>query len=355
MLRINFLTTDISDASGGAIYDKNFYNILIDIYPNTKLLNDKWFINKYNGDTDLFSFNRYYKDALSLIFDCDYLLLNSRLYTRFVLSDFKKGAIMYPRTKIIVVHHHSNYMTHKGILKSIHKKFERNVLCSANELIIPNQYVIDQVQHDLNNTNIKYLPSSFEKKDYSISALNSKMLLFVGNIERRKGIIYGLKAFNIIHSVDKDTTFHLAGNYNKNDTYYKELLKYIKRHDLKDCVVFEGRVDNSRLNWLYSNANLFLFPSLLEGYGLVMIEAMSRGVPVVAFDNSAMPYTVQDNINGLLIRNRDANEMAQRTIELLNNAEKMSRMQSHAIDTYKKTPDAEQLRLMIIEYIRAWR
>ena len=55
---------------------------------------------------------------------------------------------------------------------------------------------------------------------------------------------------------------------------------------------------------------MFVFPSLLEGYGIVILEAMNCGLPVVAFDNSAMPYTIRDGINGILVKNRNTKELA---------------------------------------------
>ena len=354
-MRINFLTTDISKASGGAIYDKNFYDILRKLYPNVSLFNDTYFVNKYNKGANLISFNRYYKSSIDELLNCEYLVINSRLYTRMLFFSIGKKMKNYPGTKVLVIHHHSNYMNNQGLLKIIHKFFEKRVLESASELIIPNEYVVDQVSNDFNAKSIIFLPSSFEKRKYLKSTLDSNILLFVGNVERRKGIIYGIRAFREITNLFPNLEYHIAGKYDENDAYYKELKKYVIENGLKEKVIFEGRVSDERLEWLYANAKIFLFPSMLEGYGWVMIEAMGRGVPVVAFDNSAMPYTVKDGENGLLIKNKDVIEMAQRTCAALSDSSFLHRLQEGALKTYENVPSQEELNRLTEEYIKSWR
>lgn len=354
-MKINFLATDLSVASGGAIYDKNLFEILKGIYANVFLYNDQYFINKYNRGSGLLTFNRYYNKSIQDLFNCDYLIMNSRLYTRMMIFNIKKIAKRYPNTKLIIIHHHSNFMNHGGCLKKIHKYFESRVLKTGDELVIPNEYVIKQIKKDFNLNNIKYLPSSFEKKEYPISKLDSKIILFVGNIESRKGLIYGLKAFKRISIKLPYYKYYIVGKYKKSDKYFQKLKRYVYKNHLENKVIFEGRISNERLEWLYANVELFLFPSLLEGYGWVMVEAMGRGIPVVAFDNSAMPYTIKEGINGLLIKNKDWKQMGERTYELLINRKKMKVLQKGALNTYSNVSDQEKLNKMIEEYVRSWR
>ena len=353
-MRINFLTTSISKASGGAIYDQNFYRILKDTYPNVALFDDNWFTRKYNKGTGLFSFNNYYRKSIDELLDCDYLVLNSRLYTRMVLINLKRKLLKHPTTRLIVIHHHSNFMNHSGLLRAIHKFFERRIIEAAHELIIPNEFVIDQINKDFRIHKICYLPSAFDKKKFPISPLNSKTLLFVGNIEPRKGLIYGLKAFKRIKNRFPEFKLHIVGKYEEHDRYYRSLKKFIAINGLMESVVFEGRVSDERLEHLYSNADLFLFPSLLEGYGWVMMEAMGHGVPVVAFDNSAMPYTVKNGINGLLITNKSYKEMSRKVIELLFDKSMMLLLQKGALESYKGVPSKESLNQLTKDYLESW-
>ena len=227
----------------------------------------------------------------------------------------------------------------------------------ATELIIPNEFVVDQVKKDFQVNKIVFLPSSFEKKEYPVSSLDSNYLLFVGNVEPRKGLIYEIRAFKKISREFSDLEFHIAGKYDETDSYYQMLRQYVSDNGLDKKVIFEGRVSNERLEWLYANARLFLFPSLLEGYGTVIVEAMGRGVPVVVFNNSAMPYTVKDGVNGLLIENKNVEEMARRTADLLSMSNRtfLLNLQKGALRTYETVPSQEDLNRLTEEYIRSWR
>lgn len=356
-MKIHFLATQMGDASGGAIYDYNFFKILIEKYPDTELYDDAYFIkacsSKYSSP-GLIEFNHIYKEFQKKIFDCDYLIMNSRIYTRFIKINLKKILAQYPNVKYVVIHHHNNYMTHSGLLYLIHKHLELKVLKSAGQLIIPNQYVIDQLQRAFNLNNIICLPSSFDKTTCEVSKLNSHNILFVGNVEKRKGLLYGLKAFNIFYQKNRKYKFTIAGKYNEKDPYYKKLKNFIQINGLEEAIIFEGRVTDERLDWLYCNSDLFLFPSLLEGYGWVMIEAMRRGLPVIAFNNSAIPYTVKNGYNGMLVPNKRWNEMGEALLEVFADKNLLAKMQTGALETFSNVPSQENLNIQIRSYIDSW-
>ena len=351
-MKIHFLTTRVVDATGGAKYDFNFYNILKRVYDDDVVLYDDNHVKEEAkfAKGDLLSFNLMYNKLSSTIFDCDYLIMNSRLYTRFVFSNTKRLSKSHPHTKIIVIHHHNNYMSHAGMMRFIHKKFEMRLLNSATQLIIPNIYVIDLLKHELEKPNIIHLESSFEKKHYRISELNNKTLLFVGNVQERKGLLYGLRAFNELHQCHPEYKFLIAGKYT-DDEFYRSLDSFIMENNLSESVRFLGRVSDEELDKAYSSSDIFLFPSLLEGYGWVMIEAMGRGVPVVAFNNSAMPYTVVDKFNGLLIENKNWKKMGEGLIELVDNPGLLKSLQEGALETYDKVPSQEELNKRTEEYL----
>ena len=289
------------------------------------------------------------------LFDCDYFIMNSRFYTRLVFTNFERLKKKYPHTNFLVIHHHSNYMEHSGLLRMIHKHYELKVLRAATTLIIPNQYIVDHLAADFGLTNAVYLPSAFDKKSYEVSTMNYNRILFCGSIEYRKGLTYGLQAFKVIHDVLPQYKFHLVGGIPPNFAkYYAGLQQYIRDNHLEDSVIFEGRVPQERLDWLYSHSDLFLFPSMLEGYGMVILEAMARGLPVAAFNNSAIPYTVKDNVNGLLIENKNAELMGKRVCELLHDKARMKQLQLGALDTFAQTTDINDLNHLTQEYIQSW-
>jgi len=350
MLKINFLINRITELSGGSKYDKYFIKALSDYYENEiNIIEDNKFEN-INLGFDFLSYGFVYLKKLSYIFDCDILFVNSRLYTRFIpliLLNKLKGV----NCKIILIHHHYNYMTHNGMLKKLHKFFEISFLKKADQIIIPNPYIVDLTKkHKEIKGDIILLESAFEKEDYEISDFDSKRVLFVGNIERRKGLLYGIKAFEIFLENNPKYYFDIVGNYNESDKYYNKLKDYIKTNNLGKYINFTGRIDQEKLDWYYRNSKIFLFPSLNEGYGWVLIEAMAHGLPVIAFNNTAIPYTVKDGFNGFLAKNYNFEELAYNMSKSIKNKRIYIELQNNAIKTYKKANKYEDLNKDMTKY-----
>ncbi|MBI2865629.1 MAG: glycosyltransferase family 4 protein [Chloroflexi bacterium] len=97
----------------------------------------------------------------------------------------------------------------------------------------------------------------------------------------------------------------LAG---KEDLRYPEARQEVEAHGLGDKVIFLGEVDEDEMPAVYRGADLFVFPSLNEGFGLPVLEAMKSGVPVIASQTSSLPEIVGDA--GILVNPYDPNEMA---------------------------------------------
>ena len=125
--------------------------------------------------------------------------------------------------------------------------------------------------------------------------ISSPYVLYVGNAYPHKNLERLIEAWNIF--LDEHTTYQLvlAGK----DSLFYERLKNIAAKkqsvstevapDTFHNIVFTGYVSDEELNVLYTNAHLFVFPSLYEGFGLPPLEAMIHGVPVVSSSASCMP------------------------------------------------------------------
>jgi len=95
-----------------------------------------------------------------------------------------------------------------------------------------------------------------------------------------------------------------------------QLQKYIKKHAIKD-IFFEGFVSTEDLPKYYRTAQIYCSPALFgESFGIVLLEAMAAGVPVVAFNISGYNDVVSNMDDGLLARPRDVHDLSQK-LELL--------------------------------------
>ncbi|MFN2188794.1 MAG: glycosyltransferase family 4 protein [Candidatus Promineifilaceae bacterium] len=105
---------------------------------------------------------------------------------------------------------------------------------------------------------------------------------------------------------------------------YEDTLNEVKRLGLEDRVRFLGYVDDEDLPALYSNATLFTFPSLYEGFGLPILEAMACGVPVIVSDASSLPEVAGGN--GLILPPVEPRKWTHAMRELLNDPNRRAKM-----------------------------
>lgn len=114
-----------------------------------------------------------------------------------------------------------------------------------------------------------------------------KYLLSVCTLEPRKNIRNVIESFNLLKSrckLLKDLKLVLTGSIG----WKSEINLILSKSPFRDDIIVTGYVDDSILYKIYANAEIFLYPSFYEGFGLPLIEAMSSGVPVVTSNNSSL-------------------------------------------------------------------
>jgi glycosyltransferase involved in cell wall biosynthesis len=114
-------------------------------------------------------------------------------------------------------------------------------------------------------------------------------LLFVGTLEPRKNIPGLLKAYRRVRSRGIPHKLVIAGN---KGWKYQEIFALVESLNLRNDVIFTGYVPDPDLVLLYNLADVFLYPSLYEGFGLPPLEAMACGTPVISSDVSSIPEVV---------------------------------------------------------------
>lgn len=134
-------------------------------------------------------------------------------------------------------------------------------------------------------------------------------ILSVGTIQLRKNYRRLIQAFARL-----DPTLHLVIVGGKG-WYCEDVFAEVSRQQLTERVHFLGFVEEGDLPLLYNTADLFVYPSLYEGFGLPVLEAMACGTPVVAADASALPEVVGQA--GLLVDPYDVEAMAEVMAHLL--------------------------------------
>ncbi len=154
-----------------------------------------------------------------------------------------------------------------------------------------------------------------------------KMVLFVGRMEPLKGIDDLLHAIARIlrdHALpcDRVSLILIGGSAEDDpDQISSEMARLIRMRDelgLQDMVTFLGAQGQEVLPLYYSAADVVVMPSHYESFGMVALEAMACGTPVVASDVGGLSYTVEDGVTGFLVPDRNPAALADRICEILN-------------------------------------
>jgi glycosyltransferase involved in cell wall biosynthesis len=233
--------------------------------------------------------------------------------------------------KSIMIVHHFPFVGQNGLAWSINKWLMCKYTSLMDNIIVPSPFTLDLAQSLFPNKKIFYVPLPFEQKFMKSPHYEVGNLLYVGTIEERKGLSYLIEAISLLEN-KTSVKLNIVGKV-VDQVYYEYLQNQIYLLELTENVNFLGRVSDEVLAECYQKAEIFTFPSLLEGYGIVLIEAFNNGLPIVCFDNTAMPYTVRDGVNGFVAKNRDAKDMAAKIQSLIGNTLLREQLQKGIEDT----------------------
>lgn len=140
------------------------------------------------------------------------------------------------------------------------------------------------------------------------------VILFIGNLIREKGILELVQAFATVKSQLPDASLRLVGSA-KSATFVEEVKGYIATHQIEG-IHFEGTKSQKELAKWLAAADVLALPSYHEGFGLVALEAMAAGAPVVASDVGGLSYLLADGA-GILVPAREVEGLARGLFQAL--------------------------------------
>lgn len=147
-----------------------------------------------------------------------------------------------------------------------------------------------------------------------------KAILFVGRLERLKGLDILIKVFAQLKNKDGIKLFIAGGNSNSSEMF--RLLDEAQRLQVKDSVIFLGSISGDILSKYYNAADVCILPSYYESFGLAALEASACGTPVVASKVGGLTTVVKDKETGFLIPGQSPDLFVEK-IELLLNDDKL--------------------------------
>lgn len=154
---------------------------------------------------------------------------------------------------------------------------------------------------------------------------NEVLLITASRVVPEKNIDFLVRAFALIHERKKSAKLMIVGD----GSYRGELEALVKELSLGESIVFTGLLDKEGMIAHYQASDIFTFASLTETQGLVAVEAMAAGLPVVAVKASGIEDMIKSGQDGILTDNQEEN-FAENALKLIDSAELRLRMAENA-------------------------
>lgn len=211
-------------------------------------------------------------------------------------------------------HHHQDMEYAKKVVNSCKK---------IDSLVLVSDSLRSFYKKEMKQKNIKckcvYIPNMLDKIPTKTSKLTEKRLISVGRLSKEKGYTDLIEIFKKFHELNPDWHLDIVGDGSERN----KIVDRIYLNNLTDSVTVHGYLKKKEIDELLNSSSIYLMASYTESFGIVLIEAMSHGIPCIAFTSAeGANDLIQNDVNGYLIENRNFDDMVNKINELVNNKKK---------------------------------
>ena len=288
-----------------------------------------------NNIFSLWNFSTYLKENN---IDCIHIHLVKSLF-------FATTASKLARIKNIITHWHNIYdygkynkKTIRGLYSIVRRWFLLKYSSKLSDSVISISKIVkkknceifsvpeDKVLVIYNAIDLSLLPE-LNNNDSSSLVIGA-----VGKITKQKGYDTLIKAFRIVNNEKPELKLEIIGEVNSqgNKNYCDEIFKIVSDFKLDDSIVFKNVLPYNEVFKHMSKWKIFILSSEYEGFGLVIVEAMASGTPVIASKVGAVPEIITDNETGILFKPMDYGDLADKIIKLIDDRESRRKISDNA-------------------------
>lgn len=244
-----------------------------------------------------------------------------------ILSLFSIPATKGTKTEVFSWEHFNYYAKTGGLFVNVKRKIARYLISKKSKYLI----TLTKTDELYYKKNIKgkvkilsiYNPITIKNNQYS--SLKNKVVLAVGRLEKQKGFDQLLYAWKKVCEQNDDWILKIIGSGNEKD----KLDDIINQLNLSDRVMMIP--STNQINDFFLESSIFVLSSRYEGFGLVLTEAKSFGLPIVSFDVDCGPKEIVfDGKDGFLIEKGNINQLAKKLLTLINNKKLRENMGKNA-------------------------
>ncbi|MDA3910397.1 MAG: glycosyltransferase family 1 protein [Bacteroidales bacterium] len=262
------------------------------------------------------------------------------------LSNELPANIVHSETRKVVTIHDLIFMRYPELYKSVDREIYQQKFFEASLAADKIIAISEQTKEDIisffhipeNKIDVIYQgcnPIFYEKKSKEAIQgilkkykIPEKFILSVGTLERRKNALHVLEGLKQ-SALDIPVVF-----VGKSTNYIKTLQEYIRENDMKNQVIFRHNIPSNDLPAIYQAAKIFIYPSLFEGFGIPILEALNSGTPVIT--NKYGCFLEAGGDAAIYVNPNHPEEIGASIHEIIESPEKAEKMKKTGLEYAKK-------------------
>ena len=236
-------------------------------------------------------------------------------YYRNDLDNYNKSAIVLTVHDMIHELYPDQFIDSRFVIKTKKKSINTadQIICVS----VDSKSILT-AEYNINPEKIIVIPNGVNtNKFYPIKSIKQveNSLLYVGRIDERKGVDFLIKSMTLVKLQNPKVKLFIGGRGKK----LFELRKYVKKYNLQNNIKFIGFIPDTKLNKCYNKVKCVVVPSIFEGFGLTVIEAMAAGAPVIGTDVDGIRTIIRNGKNGYLVEYGDTESLSNMILNVLQN------------------------------------
>ncbi|WP_294130926.1 glycosyltransferase family 4 protein [uncultured Clostridium sp.] len=263
-----------------------------------------------------------------------------KYFKKYNFEDEKTIVIAFGHTLSLILAHAVKSTRKIKLIGSQHNPITYNKLYNVlrkiylkklDKYVVLNKDMKSDLLDKYNLNNIEVIENPNTLIESKISNLSNKQIISVGRLTEQKNYECLIEVWNSLGCKKRGWKLRIIGEGSEKEN----LLNCIKQYNLKESVVIESFTDN--IVEKYYESDIFVLTSKYEGFGLVIVEAQSCGLPVISFDCPTGPRSIiNDGKDGFLIESNNTDEFTKKLLELMNNEEVRMRLSKNAIENARR-------------------
>lgn len=239
---------------------------------------------------------------------------------------FNKRFSKYQKNKLLIAWEHCHPDRDPKYPKKVYKAVKRF------DLFIPaSKSIYDYYKEYLTGPQCLYLPLCIDNIPSERATLNTNQITVMGRLSKEKAYDDMLRVFKKVLDQNPDAILNVVGDGDERSS----LSILADQLEISESVIFHGNTVGDKKDEIMKNTSVFVTTSHYESFGLVLLEAMSYGIPCVSFDSAKGSLDIiDDGKDGFIIKDRNLDDMASKIVELMNKTTKT--LQNNAIKKAKQ-------------------